>query len=133
MEIESYQWLLNSQYLESIHPSLQRQATINMAYGLYEVVLNRIDQVRGYEVANISFIKGDRGWIAFNSLTAKETTRAALDFINNQLSERPVTAVVISYSHANHFGGICGVVDEANERSSKVPVITRQGLLRWDS
>ena len=62
-DMESYQWLLNGQDFESIHPSSQRQAVLNMAYGLYEVVPNRIYQVRGYDIANISFMKGDRGWI----------------------------------------------------------------------
>ena len=84
-DMESYEWLLNGEDFESIHPSLQRQAVLNMAYDLYEVVPDRIYQVRGYDLANISFIKGDRGWIVFDPLTAKETARAALDFINDQL------------------------------------------------
>jgi alkyl sulfatase BDS1-like metallo-beta-lactamase superfamily hydrolase len=128
-DMESYEWLLNGQDFESIHPSLQRQAVLNMAYGLYEVVPGRIYQVRGYDLANISFIKGDRGWIVFDPLTAKETARAALDFINDQLGERPVTAVVISHSHADHFGGIRGVVDEADVLSGKVPVIAPVGFM----
>jgi alkyl sulfatase BDS1-like metallo-beta-lactamase superfamily hydrolase len=61
-----------------------------MAYGLYEVVPGRIYQVRGYDLANISFIKGDTGWIVFDPLTAKETARAALEFINEKLGKRPV-------------------------------------------
>ena len=128
-DMESYQWLLNGEDFESIHPSLQRQAVLNMAYGLYEVVPDRIYQVRGYDLANISFIKGDRGWIVFDPLAAKETARAALDFINDQLGERPVTAVVISHSHADHFGGIRGVVDDADVRSGKVPVIAPVGFM----
>ena len=60
-----------------------------MAYGLCEDVPDRIYQVRGYDLANISFIKGDRGWIVFNPLTAKESAHAALDFINDQLCARP--------------------------------------------
>ncbi len=63
---ESYSWLLTGKDFESIHPSLQRQAVLNMAYGLYEVLPGRIYQVRGYDLANISFIKGDTGWIAFD-------------------------------------------------------------------
>ena len=75
----SYQWLLSGQDFASIHPSLQRQAVLNMDYGLYEVVPGRIYQVRGFDLANISFIKGDTGWIVFDPLTAKETARAALE------------------------------------------------------
>ena len=68
-DMGSYQWLLAGQDFASIHPSLQRQAVLNMAYGLYEVVPGRIYQVRGYDLANISFIKGDTGWIVFDPLT----------------------------------------------------------------
>jgi alkyl sulfatase BDS1-like metallo-beta-lactamase superfamily hydrolase len=76
-DMGSYGWLLTGQDFESIHPSLQRQAVLNMAYGLYEVVPDRIYQVRGFDLANISFIKGDTGWIIFDPLTAKETARGA--------------------------------------------------------
>ena len=128
-DMESYEWLLNGQSFKSIHPSLQRQAILNMAYGLYEVVPGRIYQVRGYDLANISFIRGERGWIIFDPLTAKETAKAALDFINSQLGERPVTGVVISHSHADHFGGIRGIVDEQDVQSGKVPVIAPAGFM----
>ena len=89
-DMDSYQWLLSGQDFASIHPSLQRQAVLNMAYGLYEVVPGRIYQVRGFDLANISFIKGDTGWIVFDPLTAAETARAALEFINEKLGKRPV-------------------------------------------
>jgi alkyl sulfatase BDS1-like metallo-beta-lactamase superfamily hydrolase len=117
-----YDFLLQGQEFDSVHPSLQRQAILNMAYGLYEVIPG-IYQVRGFDLANISFIKGDTGWIVFDPLTAQETARAALKFVNEQLGERPVVAVVYSHSHADHFGGVRGVVDEADVRSGKVKII----------
>ena len=61
-DMGSYQWLLQGNDFQSIHPSLQRQAVLNMAYGLYEILPGRIYQVRGFDLANISFIKGDTGW-----------------------------------------------------------------------
>ena len=128
-DMGSYDWLLQGKEFNSIHPSLQRQAVLNMAYGLYEVVPGRIYQVRGFDLANISFIKGDTGWIVFDPLTAKETARAALDFINAQLGARPVVAVVYSHSHGDHFGGVRGVVDEADVMSGKVKVIAPSGFL----
>ncbi len=118
-----YEWLLDGKDLDSVHPSLQRQAILNMAYGLYEVLPDKIYQVRGYDLANISFIKSETGWIIFDPLTAAETARAALKFINEKLGERPVVAVVYSHSHGDHFGGVRGVVDEADVRSGKVKVI----------
>jgi len=128
-DMGSYEFLLTDKEYDSIHPSLQRQAVLNMAYGLYEVLPDKIYQVRGYDLANITFIKGDKGWIIFDPLTAKETAAAALEFINEQLGERPVTGVVYSHSHADHFGGVRGVVEEADVRSGKVPVIAPIGFM----
>ena len=127
-DMGSYEWLLQGKDFDSIHPSLQRQAILNMNYGLYEVI-PRIYQVRGFDLANISFIKGKTGWIIFDPLTAKETAAAALKFINEQLGERPVVAVVYSHSHADHFGGVRGVVDEADVRSGKVKIIAPVGFM----
>ncbi|MDF0604966.1 MBL fold metallo-hydrolase [Neisseriaceae bacterium TC5R-5] len=128
-DMASYDFLLQGKEFTSINPSLQRQAVLNMAYGLYEVVADRIYQVRGYDLANISFIKGDTGWIIFDPLTTKETSRAALAFINEKLGKRPVVAVVFSHSHVDHFGGIRGVVDEADIRTGKIPLIAPEGFM----
>ena len=128
-DMGQYEFLLQGKDFDSIHPSLQRQAILNMNYGLYEVLPDKIYQVRGYDLANISFIKSDTGWIVFDPLTAKETAAAALKFINAQLGERPVVAVVYSHSHADHFGGVRGVVDEMDVRSGKVKIIAPVGFM----
>jgi len=128
-DMGSYEFLLQGKNFDSIHPSLQRQAILNMAYGLYEVVPGKIYQVRGFDLANISFVKGDTGWIVFDPLTTKETAKAALDFINAKLGKRPVVAVVYSHSHADHYGGVRGVVDEADVKSKKVPIIAPVGFM----
>jgi len=125
----SYEFLLTGKEYDSIHPSLQRQAVLNMAYGLYEVLPDKIYQVRGFDLANITFIKGRTGWIIFDPLTAKETAAAALKFINEKLGERPVVAIVYSHSHADHFGGVRGVVDEQDVRSGKVKIIAPVGFM----
>ena len=127
-DMGKYEFLLEGKDFDSIHPSLQRQAILNMNYGLYEVVPG-IYQVRGYDLANISFIKSKTGWIIFDPLTAKETAKAALDFINEKLGKRPVVAVVYSHSHADHFGGVRGVVEEADVRSGKVKIIAPVGFM----
>jgi len=128
-DIGSYDFLLSGEDFESIHPSLQRQAILNMEFGLFEVVPERIYQVRGFDLANISFIRSDTGWIVFDPLTAKETAAAALALVNEHLGHRPVVAVVYSHSHGDHFGGAHGVVDEVDVRSGKVPVIAPVGFL----
>lgn len=128
-DMGSYEFLLQGEDFESIHPSLQRQAILNMAYGLYEVVPERIYQVRGFDLAHITFIKGDTGWIVFDPLTAAETARAALEFINEKLGARPVVGVVYSHTHLDHFGGVRGIIDEADVISGKVPIIAPEGFL----
>lgn len=128
-DMESYEWLLSGQDFDTIHPSLQRQAVLNMAYGLYEVLPGRIYQVRGFDLAVMTFIKGDTGWIIFDPLTAKETARAALEFVNEQLGARPVVGVVYSHSHVDHWGGVRGVIDETDVLSGKVLVIAAEGFM----
>jgi alkyl sulfatase BDS1-like metallo-beta-lactamase superfamily hydrolase len=128
-DIGSYDFLLQGEDFDSIHPSLQRQAILNMEYGLFEVVPGQIYQVRGFDLANISFIKSDTGWIVFDPLTARETAAAALALITEHVEDRPVVAVVYSHSHADHFGGVRGVVDEADVASGKVKVIAPVGFM----
>jgi len=130
-DMGSYEWLLQGKDFDSVHPSLQRQAILNMAYGLYEVLSGKIYQVRGFDLANISFIKSKTGWIVFDPLTAKETAAAALEFITEKVGKPPVVAVVYSHSHADHFGGVRGVVDEADVRSGKVKVIAPVGFMDY--
>ena len=128
-DMESYQWLLSGKEFESIHPSLQRQAILNMGFGLYEVVPGRVYQVRGFDLANITFVKGDTGWIVFDPLTARETARAALELINEKLGKRPVVGVVYSHSHVDHWAGVRGVADEADAASGKVMIIAPEGFM----
>jgi alkyl sulfatase BDS1-like metallo-beta-lactamase superfamily hydrolase len=100
-----------------------------MSYGLYEVLPGKIYQVRGFDLANISFIKGDTGWIVFDPLTAAETARAALNLINEKLGTRPVVGVVYSHSHVDHWAGVRGIVSEADVASGKVTVIAPAGFM----
>ena len=126
--MDNWDFLLSGKDYDSIHPSLQRQALLNMEYGLFEVVPG-IYQVRGFDLANISFIRGNTGWIVIDPLTVKETSRAALKFINEKLGERPVVAVIVSHSHGDHFGGIRGVVDDAALAAGKVQIIAPKGFI----
>ena len=128
-DIGQYDFLLEGKEFDSIHPSLQRIATLNMNYGLYEVVPGRIYQVRGFDLSNMTLIRGETGWIIFDVLLVAETAAAALEFANEELGERPVVAVIYSHSHADHFGGIRGVVDEADVASGAVPVIAPRGFM----
>ena len=128
-DIGQYDFLLKGKDLDSIHPSLQRIATLNMNFGLYEVVPGEIYQVRGFDLSNMTVIRGETGWIIFDVLLVQETAQAAIEFVNAELGERPVVAVIYSHSHADHFGGIRGVVDEADVASGAVPIIAPRGFM----
>jgi len=130
-DIGQYDFLLEGKDFDSIHPSLQRIATLNMNYGLYEVVPGKIYQVRGFDLSNMTLIRGATGWIIFDVLLVQETAAAALAFVNEQLGERPVVAVIYSHSHADHFGGIRGVVAEEDVASGAVPVIAPRGFMDY--
>lgn len=128
-DMSRYDFLLNSQTYDSIHPSLQRQATLNMNYGLYEIVPDFMYQVRGFDLANMTLVMGDSGWLIFDVLLSSQTANAALSLANEHLGERPVKAVVYSHSHIDHFGGIRGVVDEAQVIEGVVQIIAPKGFM----
>ncbi|GAA5183451.1 alkyl sulfatase dimerization domain-containing protein [Niveibacterium umoris] len=106
---------------DSINPSLYRNAQLNMINGLFKVT-DRIYQVRGFDLSNITFIQGDTGWIVFDPLISTETAKAALDFANEKLGKRPVVAVVYSHSHVDHYGGVRGLASDEDFKSGKVRV-----------
>lgn len=107
----------------TVNPSLWRQAQLNAQHhGLFEVC-DGLYQVRSFDIANMTLIRGDRGWIVIDPLTSSESSAAALALANAQLGERPVVAVLITHSHADHFAGVLGVVSHEQVRSGEVPVI----------
>ncbi len=114
----------------SVHPRLWRQARRNAEHGLFEVVPGAIWQVRGYDISVMTIIKGTRGWIIVDPLTSEEAARAGLDLVNRTLGERPVTAVLFSHSHADHFGGVGGVVTRDAVASGAVRIIAPHGFAR---
>ncbi|NAW82158.1 MBL fold metallo-hydrolase [Vibrio sp. V43_P6S15P86] len=118
---------LNNPAPDSVNPSLWRNAQLNMINGLFEVT-DGIYQVRGYDLSNITFVKGDTGWIVFDPLISKETAEAALDFVNKELGKRPVVAVVYSHSHIDHFGGVRGIVKEKDVLAGNVKIIASHGF-----
>jgi alkyl sulfatase BDS1-like metallo-beta-lactamase superfamily hydrolase len=105
----------------SVHPSLWRQAKLNGIHGLFEVTAG-IHQVRGYDLSNMTLIEGKTGWILVDPLTSAETASAALALARRHLGDRPISAVILTHSHVDHFGGIGGVLgeDEAERRAVRI-------------
>ena len=112
----------------SVNPSLWRQAKLNAIHGLFEVA-DGVYQVRGVDLSNITFIAGDAGWIVIDPLTASETAAFALELLHTHFTPRPVVAVVYTHSHVDHFGGVRGVITDADVESGRVQVIAPVGFL----
>ncbi len=111
-----------------VNPSLWRQAQLNNAAGLFEIAPG-FHQVRGMDLANMTVIEGAVGRIVIDPLTSVQTARAALALVDEHLGPRPVTAVIYTHSHVDHFAGVRGVIDEADVISGKVRVIAPAGFL----
>ncbi|MEM9305417.1 MAG: MBL fold metallo-hydrolase, partial [Pseudomonadota bacterium] len=111
---------------DTVHPSLWRQETLNNVHGLFELA-DGVYQVRGYDLANMMLIAGETGWIVVDPLTAAETARAAMALVEAEFGPRPVSAVIFSHSHVDHFGGALGVVSP--EDAAGIDVVAPAGFL----
>ena len=127
-DVERFAFLEEDRDFDSLHPSLRRQSLLNANFGLYEVVPG-IYQVRGFDLANISFVRSDNGWIVFDPLTARETARAAKELVDEHLGKHPVVAVVYSHAHGDHWAGVRGVVDQADVDAGRVPIIAPRDFM----
>ena len=112
----------------TVNPSLWRNAALLAKAGLFKVS-DGLWQVRGYDLSNMSVIKGRTGWILVDPLTTAEAARAALALVNQTLGTRPVVAVIYTHSHADHFGGAPGVITAADAAAGKVQVIAPAGFM----
>ena len=121
----------------TVNPSLWENSKNNHAYGLFKVI-DGIYQVRGYDLTNLTVVSGDTGYIIFDPMMSVECSQAAMELVYKNLGKKPVKAVIISHSHADHFGGIKGVMSEEQIadvslpiaeqiKSGKIPVIVPQG------
>ena len=106
----------------TVNPSLWRNAVLLAKSGLFKVA-DGIWQVRGYDLSNMTVIRGKTGWILVDPLTTTEAGAAALALVNTTLGARPVTGVIYTHSHADHFGGVLGVIDPADAATGKVKVV----------
>lgn len=129
--LQAYGFLDAAEAPDTVHPGLWRQARLNRLHGLFQVS-ERIFQVRGLDIANISFMETDGGLVAVDALTCAETAAAALALYRRHRDprgHRPLLAVIYTHSHADHFGGVMGLVDEAEVRSGAVQIIAPAGFL----
>jgi len=120
--LEPYGFLSDEKAPATVNPSLWRQSRLNMSHGLFEVVPG-VYQVRGLDIANMTLIEGNSGVIVLDTLTSIEGARAAMELYFKHRGKRPVTAVIFSHTHTDHWGGARGVLDDETLASGKVPII----------
>ncbi|WP_439545960.1 alkyl/aryl-sulfatase [Sandarakinorhabdus sp.] len=112
----------------TVNPSLWRNAVLGAKHGLFQVA-DGIWQVRGLDLANMTVIRGQTGWIIVDPLTGAEAARAALALVTEKLGQRPVVAVIYTHSHVDHFGGVLGVTSAADVAAGKTAIIAPEGFL----
>ena len=115
---------------DTANPSLWRQAQLNANHGLFEVT-DGIYQVRGYDIALMTLIRGKTGWIVVDCLICVETAKAALELANEKLGEKPVSAVLITHTHADHFGGSRGILTDELLAKGDIPIIVPEGFTKY--
>ncbi|MCZ6807598.1 MAG: MBL fold metallo-hydrolase, partial [Deltaproteobacteria bacterium] len=113
----------------TVNPSLWRQAKLNMHRGLYKVT-DGIYQLRGFDLANMSIIEGDTGWIIVDPLTNKSTSAQALAFAREHLGNKPITAIIFTHSHVDHFGGALGLMSMEEAAAKNVQIIAPIGFIK---
>jgi len=127
-DMERYLFLDEPEKIDSVHPSLLRISQLNNNYGLYAVIPG-IYQVRGFDLSNVTFVRGETGWIVFDPLTTLETARAAKELLDKHVEILPVVAVIYSHSHGDHFGGVRGLVSLEDVTAGKVEIIAPRDFM----
>lgn len=126
-DLEPYEFLRGSN-TGAVHPSLWRISNLNVQHGLFEVTSN-VWQVRGYDVSNVTFIRGNKGLIVVDPLTSVETARAALALARSEIGNLPVSGVIYTHGHVDHFAGVCGLWSDSDQRTD-VPIVAPAGFLQ---
>jgi alkyl sulfatase BDS1-like metallo-beta-lactamase superfamily hydrolase len=113
---------------DTVNPSLWRQAQLHRQHGLFKVV-DRLYQVRGFDVSNMSIVEGDSGYIVIDPLNSAECAAAGMELVRHHLGGKPIRAVIYTHSHTDHFGGVKGIIAEEDVRRGDVQVIAPVGFM----
>jgi len=119
--LRDYAFLADEHAPATVNPSLWRQARLNLNHGLFRVT-ERIYQIRGFDISNMTLIESDRGLIVVDPLISTEVARAGLELYTQHRGRRPIVAVIYSHSHTDHYGGVRGVIDERDVSAGRVEV-----------
>jgi linear primary-alkylsulfatase len=125
---DSYSFLEDDAPPATVNPSLWRQSQLVAKHGLYEVT-EGIYQVRGLDLSNVTFVEGDVGVVVIDPLISTETAAAALALYREHRGDRPVTGVIYTHSHGDHFGGVKGVTSQEEVEAGRVVVAAPSGFV----
>ena len=112
----------------SANPSLWRQGQLNRIHGLFEVLPGKIYQIRGFDLANMTFIRSDNGWIVIDVLLSKETALAGYNLLKKHVENLPVKAVIYTHPHVDHFAGIDAILENAPNKPETIEIIGPKGF-----
>ncbi len=126
-DFDAYQFL-DGKAPPTVNPSLWRHAQLNANVGLFKV-MDGVYQLRGFDIANMTLIEGKTGWIVVDPLSAKESASMALAFAREKLGNKPVSAIVITHAHADHFGGVLGITSPKDVEDRKIAVVAPIGFM----
>ncbi|MBM0873837.1 alkyl/aryl-sulfatase [Acinetobacter pittii] len=127
-DLKSYEFINNKEAPPTVNPSLWRQEQLNNIAGLFKVS-DGIYQVRGLDLSNMTIIEGQSGLIIVDPLISSETAAAALKLYHDNISKKPIKAVIYSHSHVDHYGGVKGIVNETDVKAGKVKIYAPKGFL----
>jgi alkyl sulfatase BDS1-like metallo-beta-lactamase superfamily hydrolase len=126
--LKEYAFLQKSEAPATVNPSLWRQSQLNLRNGLYKVT-EGVYQLRGFDLANMTIVEGRSGIIVIDPLLVMETAKAGLELYFAHRPRKPVVAVIYTHSHADHWGGVKGVLDEAEVAAGRAVVIAPAGFM----
>ena len=105
----------------SANPSLWRNTQYNALYGLFQVT-DDIYQVRGYDISNVTFVRSQHGWIIMDCASSRYTAAEALKLFRSEMGDDPIVAIIISHAHADHYGGIEGLISAEDAADAALPL-----------
>ena len=126
--LKGYEFLQAEAAPPTVNPSLWIQARKGMTNGLYKVT-DGFYQVRGIDLTNMTIVEGKTGIVIVDAMLSAETARTALDLYYRYRPKKPIVAVIYNHSHVDHFGGIKGIVSEADVAAGKVQIIAPTGFM----
>ncbi|MDP9712692.1 UNVERIFIED_ORG: alkyl sulfatase BDS1-like metallo-beta-lactamase superfamily hydrolase [Pseudomonas fluorescens] len=127
IDFDAYRFV-EGQAPATVNPSLWRHAMLNAQIGLFKVS-DGIYQLRGFDIANMTLIDGQTGWIVVDPLTSRESAAAALAFAREHLGNKPVTAIIFTHDHADHFGGVLGITSSSEVAQRNIPIVAPAGFM----